>query len=59
LAYIVHVDHLKRYRFVFKHLISGALRKKRSVKKRDVDDLCKTNISRSMEYSKGRIHVIQ
>jgi hypothetical protein len=30
----VYVGHLRRYRFVLKHLISGTLGKKRSIKKK-------------------------
>jgi hypothetical protein len=45
LAYIVHVDHLKRYRFVFKHLVSSTLGKERiSVTKKRYIDFCKGNI---------------
>jgi hypothetical protein len=46
LAYIMYVCCLRRYRFVFKHLISGTPRKKRRSikKKRGADDFWKANI---------------
>jgi hypothetical protein len=35
---IMYVSHLRGYKCVFKHLISGIPRKKSPVKKRDIDD---------------------
>jgi hypothetical protein len=58
----MYVGHLKRDRFVFKHLISGSPgRKRRSVKKkRDVDDFWKVNVRQVIyrKYAKGRILII-
>jgi hypothetical protein len=59
----VYVGHLRRYRFVFRHLISGIPRReRRSVKKKkDLDDFCKANI-RQLSWrksAKGRMQVIQ
>jgi hypothetical protein len=51
-ACIMYVDCLRRYRFVFKHFISGTLRKqRRSVKKkRDVDHFFKADIRQLIYY---------
>jgi hypothetical protein len=59
----MYVGHLRKYRSVFKHLISGTARKKgRSVnKKRDGDNFCNANIRQLIyrKYSEGRILVIE
>jgi len=61
-VYITFVGHLRRYGFVYKHLISGTVGRERSIKKkRDVNDSYKANIRQlnCRKYAKGRILVPQ
>jgi hypothetical protein len=58
----MYVGHCRRQRFVFKHLISGTLGKKISIKKkRDVNDLYKGSIRQLIykKYTKDTIQVIK
>jgi hypothetical protein len=54
---------IRRYRFVFKYLISGTSRKKNNSieKERDLDNNCKENIRQLIyrKYSTSKINVIQ
>jgi 5,10-methylene-tetrahydrofolate dehydrogenase/methenyl tetrahydrofolate cyclohydrolase len=48
----MYTGHLRRYGFVYKHLISGTVGRERSIKKkRDVDGFGKANI-RKLLYRK-------
>jgi hypothetical protein len=53
------VGCLRWYRSEFEHLISGTLRRKDLLQRRDINDFCKTCV-RQLIYrkcSKGKIHV--
>jgi DNA modification methylase len=72
LAYILYVGHLRRYRFVSRHVVTGSLGKKRKEKKKEKkkkrkavnkkrdDDFCKGNIRLIIcRKYKSKTHVIQ